>query len=205
MRYKIGFLIISAVLFGCQQGKRTSDISKISTRCTMPDQETFFPLVPGSVWYYADYVGGERDPASVTKDSILRVVLSDTGSLITVTRFSQNSTDTVYYFVNCKGEVYKFITLDEQREPFALLNPGIGNTIGNMIYDGYCSSNTSEPENCFRLEEYPYDSATTQIEKMKWQFFFFMRGIGIVSNGGDELVTRLEKYKIGQQEFKTYP
>jgi hypothetical protein len=39
---------------------------------------------------------------------------------------------------------------------------------------------------------------------MKWQFFYFKKGIGIVANGGDELVTKLEKYKIGTGTFTVY-
>ena len=80
---------------------------------------------------------------------------------------------------------------------FALLNPKIGSVVGKMTYDAYCAEKAADSAACMRLEPYPYDSARTQEDKIKWQFYYFQKGIGLVAHGGDELVTELEKYTIG--------
>jgi hypothetical protein len=100
--------------------------------------------------------------------------------------------------------VYKYLSRSDEPDIFALLNQETGSKIGKLTYDNFCSNKAVDSAICMRLEEYPYDSAKTQMAKMKWQFFYFKKGIGIVANGGDELVTKLEKYKIGTGTFTVY-
>lgn len=206
MRYVLMFFYTSLLFACCQHQAKLGHIPKMGEARGIADENTFFPLIAGSSWYYADYIAGERAPKSVTRDSVALSEKTDTGHFVTVYRYSEvsKSTDTIFYSVNAKGVVYKYLSRSDEPDMFALLNPEIGSKIGKMTYIGFCSKSPADSGICMRLEEYPYDSAKTQVAKMKWQFFYFKKGIGIVANGGDELVTRLEKYKIGTGPLKKY-
>jgi hypothetical protein len=208
MKIRCVVIIVFAVFMLCTQ-KETQQVQVQNDKQPMIKvnaSESWFPLSEGSFWKYVDYTAGERDASNMQTDSVISVVTNDSQIIAKTIRYfgNANSRDTIEYLIKPAGKVYKNIATRQPPEEFASINPSIGMKIGIKTYYNFCAPSADTANNCFRLEEYPYDSATTQEQKITWQFMDFKKGIGIVSFGGDEVVSKLEKYRIGNEEIRDY-
>jgi hypothetical protein len=191
---KFSFLFLSQLLL----------LSVISAQTTAkfpaPDSMTFFPLLPGSFWEYAEYQNGEKVEAGMQKDSVLSLGLTDSGYIAIVkSQIGEDYSEENTYKVDHSGKVLVLEKFGSSE--IGHISPKPGMKIGDKTYTNFYTDDKKR----IRLETSKYDQSSYE-QQMEWQGVVFEIKIGIVSFGGAENDMRLVKYRIGKKgRIRTYP
>jgi hypothetical protein len=179
------------------------DLAKSAADINYPGANTFFPLLPGSFWRYAEM--GFNGPLAdrETTHEVTSLVESDSGwnAVVTYKRSSQKPFQ-IYYWCGKGGQVYTRVREGDPWELTALLHPKIGDSIPDEIKPSetfrYLRSCGNDASQCIVMERFNYETAPDSIRNgYSWYIKLYYRGIGKVYNGFSYVENYLQEYRIG--------
>ncbi|KMQ52130.1 hypothetical protein CHISP_0811 [Chitinispirillum alkaliphilum] len=159
------------------------------------DTSTYFPLVVGSVWEYVQMMDGEVIENSSFQDSLVELIEKDSVLMGKKIRtFEAGHKSKLLYKIKNSGLVYLSLIEGSQYEPFCLLIPEDGVSIGRYTYNTRDESTNTVLMTTGSYKELEYE------KQLQWQFKEFRKGIGLTAWGGSEIFMKLIKYRIGNDE-----
>ncbi len=197
-------MLVGILVFGCKEKtasvpKEVHDL-KEPTKFVFPDENTFFPMAPGSFWIYKNIVDGEVADGQ-SQDSILRLYQDNGLFTVELVRKEKEGAElSLIWKVDSAGRVYQSLSdtlaTDLQSTDLlrliACLNPE-----RNCSIPGYRYTACGDSCALFQNSELR-DTVNENIPSLEAsQFMEFRQGIGLVAFGNRSAQKRLIEYRIG--------
>ena len=203
-KLSIFFILLPALLITCTpkgNSDKENNTAKTSQVLSFPNPgaETFFPLLHKSAWHYEQFMEGTLEPGNSQVDSVIEVTKTDSGILCNMVRTVSASKEEYYSFLIKADSIVTQLDNSSGNTQFCSLFPTPGAKIEELTYSSFLNSDSSQ----IRLQTSDYETATEE-QQMEWQGKIFVKGIGLVSFGGNSLGMNLTEYHIGNEPIKKY-